>query len=439
MSGFTVLVVGSGGREHALGWKLSTSPQVSRIILAPGNAGMPEEWEQWPFSAHPSEFSGLARRALSEGVDLAVIGPDNPLAEGIVDVFQDAGVLAFGPSREAAKIESSKAFAKEVMSAAGVPTARYQVVSTLEEAKTFLKNTSWAPAQGVGGWVIKADGLAFGKGVRVCLTLTEALQAAEVLISVSGGCGPGKLVIEERLLGEELSWMAFCDGKRCALLEPARDYKTLQDGGRGPNTGGMGAFSPVQGVPAGFEERIHKEVFIPTLQEMENRGAPFRGLLYAGLMVDWEKNKYWVLEFNSRFGDPETQVLMPRMKDDLLDWCLACAKGDLGERSSSVSFFKNAAVVVVGAAPGYPDRPEKGAPLEILTQTAVPCAAAVPPYFFSGVDKNKGGLTTAGGRVLGATGVGENFELARAQAYERLSQVNFPGMQFRSDIAKGMK
>ena len=420
----TVLVIGSGGREHALAWKLSQSPRVARVICAPGNDGFPAEWERWKVALSQGNlaFQALAAKALEEKVDLVVVGPDNALADGIVDVFEAHGVKIFGPSRAAARIEASKGFAKEVMQAAGVPTARYQRVKSAEEAKQFLESVPWNR-----GWVIKADGLALGKGVRVCESLPEALEASRTLIQVSG-----ELVIEERLFGEELSWLAFCDGEHCALLEPARDHKRLKDGDQGPNTGGMGAFSPVPHLPGGAElaHRVRSQVFIPTLREMKRRGTPFRGVLYAGLMVNPEG--FWVIEFNARFGDPETQVLLPRMSDDLYLWCDAVAHGDISTLPPDVGFSAGSAVVVVGAAAGYPDSPEKGQKIS----GGLAGGLEQPAGFWAGVEKKDGQLVTAGGRVFGALGMGGALETARREAYKHLSEVSFQGMQFRSDIAK---
>lgn len=426
----TVLIIGSGGREHALAWKLSLSPRVGRVIVAPGNDGMfgpwfkrEKVWERWPaqLGAGKPEFEKLARRALDEKVDLAVIGPDNPLADGIVDVFESRGLLTFGPRADAARIEASKAFAKEVMHAAGVPTARSFIAKDRQEALRFLRDADW------NGWVVKADGLAFGKGVHVCGSLPEAIRAVEELPH-------GPLVIEERLSGEEISWMAFCDGESCALLEPARDHKRLLDGDQGPNTGGMGAYSPVAGVPPSWGERVREKVFLPTLREMKRRGTPFRGLLYAGLMVDFGRDALWVLEFNARFGDPETQVLLPRMDDDLYDWCEAVARGDLSGRPALVPFRKEAAVCVVAAARGYPDAPEKGAKISGTFVQSAPVNELAPPFFFAGVVEKENALFAAGGRVLAAVGTGRNFFEARQAAYDRLHHMSFSGMQFRRDI-----
>lgn len=422
----TVLVIGSGGREHALAWKLSRSPRVSRVILAPGNDGM-EDWQRWSADFSKStaenrvEFERLAIQAVAEKVDLVVVGPDNPLADGIVDVFTEKGLACFGPTAGAARIEASKAFAKEVMEAAGIPTARCFIAQTTDEAKSFLESANWNT-----GWVLKADGLAFGKGVFVCQSLSQSL---EVLRS-SEALQRGRIVIEECLIGEEISWMAFVDGDECALLEPARDHKRLLDRDDGPNTGGMGAYSPVPGIPDDWYERVRKEVFLPALHEMKNRGVPFRGLLYAGLMVDLKNNRFWVLEFNARFGDPETQVLLPRMTDDLYLWCNAVARHGIGELSRRVSFSKEAAVTVVAAARGYPESPEKGHP--IGGQKRLP-----PECFYAGVAKRSGKLVTQGGRVLAVVGVGADLDRARTIAYDQLRGISFDGMHYRTDIGLG--
>ncbi|HLE00256.1 MAG TPA: phosphoribosylamine--glycine ligase [Bdellovibrionota bacterium] len=434
-SGKKVLVVGSGGREHALAWKLAQSASVSKVVVAtsPGaGEAWPAEWEKWPLGA----FRELAKRAREARIDLAVIGPDNPLAEGIVDVFEEAGIVTFGPSAAAARIESSKSFAKEVMNAAGIPTAKHFVVQSLDEARALLRTLPWAAGSGERGWVIKADGLAFGKGVRVCGSLDEAFAAVQDL--ADSGCRP-PLLIEERLSGQEISWMAFCDGNRAVLLDPARDHKRLKDGDQGPNTGGMGAFSPVPDLPPGLGERVRAEVFIPCLRELKRRGAPFRGVLYAGLMFDANAGEFRVLEFNARFGDPETQVILPRMTDDLFSWCEASARGELARLPDRISFSPDAAVFVVGAARGYPEAVEKGQEIHTAgTRLSAPAAPAAPEVFWAGVRRaDDGKLHTAGGRVFGALGMGPDLAAARAQAYDRIRQIGFSGMQFRTDIASG--
>jgi phosphoribosylamine--glycine ligase len=436
-----VLVLGSGGREHALAWRLSQSESVSHVIAAPGNEGF--EFKRWEadLSLGKSEFERLALKAKEEGISLVVIGPDNALAEGAADIFEKHGLACFGPSEKAAKIESSKTFAKDVMKAAGVPTARYFVASSVLEAQKILKSVPWPK---MGGWVVKADGLAFGKGVQVCPTYEDAMAAASQLIEISGS-----LVIEEMLQGEELSWFAFCDGEDCALFEPARDFKRLETGDLGPNTGGMGAFSPVPGIPAAWTERVCEEVFKPTLREMKKRGTPFKGLLYAGLMCDLKRDLFWVIEFNARFGDPETQVLLPRMTDDFYEWCLAVSQGKVKEharmlgrdlnKALRVGFSRKVAVGVVAAARGYPLKPEKGQKLTRHTRVVANDFNRAPSYFYAGVSADGADLLSAGGRVYLALGVQGDFEGARKQAYANLSGLRFEGMQFRTDIAQGVE
>ena len=416
----TVLVIGSGGREHALAWKLAKSPLVSKVIVAPGNDGMPAEWDRWS-DAPDLSYDELASRAEIAGVTLAVIGPDQALAAGIVDVFTDYDIPVFGPSQRAARLEASKSFAKEVMSAAGVSTPRFHLVRSVGEAKSFFEMVG---AQ--NGWVVKADGLALGKGVHVSTSLDDALQAVEKMLKISD-----QVLLEEKVSGEEISWLAFCDGERAVLLDPARDYKRVGNGDTGPNTGGMGAFSPVPGVPDGFSERLRKEVFEPVLAEMKKRGSPFRGILYAGLMVDFQADRYSVLEFNARFGDPETQALLPRMSADLFEWSMACAAGDLSKMPKAISFSPERSVFVVAASAGYPEKPETGSEItgEIVD----------PVFFTAGVKRNgRGRLETSGGRVFGALGLAPDFEGARKQAYARLAGASFSGMQFRTDIAEGV-
>ena len=419
-----VVVVGAGGREHALAWKISLSSAVAQVIVAPGNDGMDTSWTRWPLDLSSSGklFPSFARQCAEEKVDLVVIGPDGALADGLVDELTKVGVRAFGPTRAAAKLEWSKSFAKEVMVAAGVPTARYWKAETPEQAREILEAQDWSEGR---GWVLKSDGLALGKGVSVCSTLREARTELERISSIGHD-----IVIEERLSGSEISWFAFCDGEQARLFEPAQDHKRLLDQDQGPNTGGMGAFSPVPGVPASWTERVEREIFAPVLKEMKKRGTPFRGLLYAGLMVDYARDQIWVIEFNARFGDPETQVLMSRFEGDLLPWLEACADGSLSDFPKRVPFSPQSSVVVVAAAPGYPEHPEKGSAL-----SGPPLKA--PDVFVSGLSRRESGWLTSGGRVFGSMGLGPSLVEARKQAYERLELLRFPRMHFRRDIGTG--
>jgi phosphoribosylamine--glycine ligase len=378
---------------------------------------MSEQWERWP----QGSYSELTKKSKNEKVDLVVVGPDNALSDGIVDEFQKVNIRCFGPTAAAAQIEASKSFAKEIMQAADVPTARFVNATTLDQAIAAIQ-------QFPKGCVVKADGLALGKGVVVCSNMDEARKACEQLYPVSK-----KLVIEEKLQGKEISWLAFCDGEICALLEPARDYKRVKDRDEGPNTGGMGAFSPVPNVPAAWEMRVKQKIFLPVLREMKKRGTPFKGVLYAGLMVDFEKDLFHVLEFNARFGDPEAQVLLPRMKDDLFVWCDSVAKGEL--HATKIEFINESAVYVVGAAQGYPENPEKGKSISGLETPDSETSPEQVEHFVAGVkrDANKT-LCTSGGRVFGALGLGPSLQEARDKAYMRLKSVNFEGLHYRSDI-----
>jgi phosphoribosylamine--glycine ligase len=415
-----VLLLGSGGREHALAWKMAQSPMVREILWhGAGDVVLARMRQEFPsirlraWGSAATSASELARQAREAAVDFVVIGPDEFLADGFANAFEEVGLRVFGPRREAARIEWSKSFSKEVMHAAGVPTARSLTVSTVDEL--FLR----VDASEFGApWVVKADGLALGKGVQVCHTRDEALEFG------SSWLRQGQtLVIEEFLNGRESSWFAFCDGEQASLLEPARDYKTIFEGGLGPNTGGMGAVSPPEDLPTGMTDRVRREVFEPVLREMKRRGAPFRGLLYAGLMIS--EDRYGVLEFNARFGDPEAQVLLPRMSDDIVPWMLACATGRLAEFPRDVSFDRQPGCFVVAAAAGYPGRPEKGDAITGMEQSGL---------FLSGVAGSLESPLSAGGRVLGVLGRGATLAEARALAYAKLSQLQFRGMQVRHDV-----
>jgi phosphoribosylamine---glycine ligase len=395
-----VLLVGSGGREHALAWRLAQDG-APELHAAPGNPGIAELGECHPVRAHDGE--GLLSLAHTLGVDLAVIGPEAPLVTGVADELRHAGIAVFGPGAAAARIEGSKSFAKEVMNASGVATA-----ASLSVARPPC--------------VVKLDGLAAGKGVFVCHTAAE-LEAGLRAAARAGG----QLVIEELLEGEELSVFALCDGSRALPLAPARDFKRLGDGDEGPNTGGMGSYSPVADVPPGRLAELVETIHEPVLEELARRGTPFHGLLYAGLMLTDAGVK--VLEFNCRFGDPETQSILPRLEGDLLGTLAGAAAGDLGE--AELGATADAVVTVVLAGGGYPERPDSGAPIEGVADAE----GAGALVFHAGTAVRSGRLVTNGGRILNVTARGDSLAAARSAAYEGAERISFPEMHYRRDIA----
>jgi phosphoribosylamine---glycine ligase len=395
-----VLLVGSGGREHALAWRLSQTEGVE-IHAAPGNPGIAELGECHPVRGHDAE--GLLSLARMLGIDLVVIGPEAPLVTGVADELRHAGIAVFGPSAAAARIEGSKSFAKEIMRVAGVPTA-----TALSVARPPC--------------VVKLDGLAAGKGVFVCHTAAQ-LEAGLKAAAKAGG----QVVIEELLEGEELSVFAICDGSRALPLAPARDFKRLGDRDEGPNTGGMGSFSPVAEIGAERLSEIVETVHAPVLEELSRRGSPFVGLLYAGLMLTERGLK--VLEFNCRFGDPETQSILPRLEGDLLGALSAAAGRDLGE--TDLGARDEAAVTVVLAGGAYPERADSGGRIEGI-EDATESGALV---FHAGTAVRNGRLVTNGGRVLNVTARAPNLADARAAAYAACERITFPRMQYRRDIA----
>ena len=395
-----VLVVGSGAREHALAWRLSQSPSLTELHAAPGNPGIATLGRCHPVRADDGD--GLLSLAVTIEADLVVIGPEGPLVAGVADELRRSGIAVFGPSREAARIEGSKTFAKDVLRAAGVPVA-----ATLSVARTPC--------------VVKADGLASGKGVFVCHTAEELDEALRAVTSFGGG-----VLIEELLEGDEVSLFALSDGRRLLPLPAAQDFKRIGDGDVGPNTGGMGAYSPVPWLDdaAGLVERVHQ----PVIDELARRGKPFVGCLFAGLMITADGPK--VLEFNARFGDPETQVLMPRLEGDLLEALAAAAHGDLS--GSSLAASDEAAVTVVLAAPDYPERSDYAG----ITIDGVDAAEATGALVFhSGTAARDGRVITNGGRILSVTATGPTLVDARDRAYAAVDLVSFEGVQFRRDIA----
>jgi phosphoribosylamine---glycine ligase len=422
--GRDVLVIGGGGREHALAWRLARSPSVDVVAAAPGNPGTAELGPTHDVDAQdPAGVADLAERL---GSDLVVVGPEAPLVAGVVDELQRRGIAAFGPVGAAAEIEGSKAFAKDVMVAAGAPTGGYVATAARDEAHEALER--FAPP-----YVVKADGLAAGKGVRICGSLDEARAAVDdALVRRLFGEAGAYLVVEEFLHGPERSVFAICDGEDVVLLPPAQDYKRALDGDGGLNTGGMGAYSPVPGFGledvAGLEERV----FRPVLRELASRGRRYRGLLYAGL-VDTDAGPK-LLEFNARFGDPETQAILPRLASDLGELLWASATGSV--RDVETSWHPDAAVTVVLASGGYPGSYAIGLPI-----AGVEVAADRPgvEVFHAGTRRREdGALLTAGGRVLGVTARGRDVEEARARAYDAVGCVRFEGAHHRTDIAVGV-
>ncbi len=414
-----VLVIGSGGREHALVWKLSQSKRVKKIFCAPGNAGTAEFAENVPIPA--DDIEAMLKFALKEKIGLTVVGPEAPLVNGIVDEFQKKGLRIFGPNAKAALIEGSKAFSKEVMAAAGVKTAAYKVIVGIDEAQMSLGDFEKA--------AVKADGLASGKGVFICNSKSEIMGAVNKLLQgkIFGDAG-SRIVVEELLEGEEASILAFCDGKNVKLMVSSQDHKRIFDNDKGANTGGMGAYSPAP-IVNGLEKKILQKVMLPVMKELAKRGAPYKGVLYAGLMIKGKDFK--VLEFNARFGDPETQVVIPRLENDLVDVLEACIDGKLDK--IDLKWREGSACCVVLASKGYPGEYEKGKEIQGLANAKAFKDVFV---FHAGTKLENGRVLTNGGRVLGVTGLGKSIKEAIANAYTGVSQIDFEGMQFRHDIGK---
>jgi phosphoribosylamine--glycine ligase len=410
-----VLVVGAGGREHAIVRALARSPQAPELLCAPGNAGIRRDAR--PLAADPGDPPALARAAREAGVDLVVVGPEAPLVAGLADALAAEGVRCFGPVAATARLEGSKAFAKEVMAAAGVPTGAHAVVESVEDG---LAAITGYPA------VIKADGLAAGKGVVIAEDEAQARAALEDML-VARRFGEHPVLVEEFLVGDELSLLAVCDGERALPLAPARDYKRIGTGDTGPNTGGMGCFSPVPEGEALVAEAI-ATVHQPVVDELARRGTPFHGVLYAGLMLGAE-GRIKVLEFNTRFGDPETQVVLPRLRSDLLALLLAATEPG-GLAGAALEWDPRAAVCVVLASRGYPASSSSGDVIHGLD--AVPAGVDV---FHAGTAEHDGEVVTAGGRVLGVTALGGDRTAARAAAYAAADLIAFDGAQRREDIA----
>ena len=417
-----VLVIGGGGREHALAWKIAQSPRVAKVFVAPGNAGT--ALEPALVNVAVTAIADLVALAHAEKIALTVVGPEAPLAAGIVDAFRAAGLRIFGPSQAAARLESSKDYAKAFMARLGIPTAAYRSFTAAEEAHAYVAERG-API------VVKADGLAAGKGVVVATRVDEAHAAIDAML-VSNGLGihhnptGARIVIEEHLAGEEASFIVMADGRNVLPLASSQDHKRLLDDDQGPNTGGMGAYSPAPIVTPAVHARIMREIILPTVQGMADEGAPYTGFLYAGVMIDAAGNPH-TLEFNCRLGDPEAQPMMLRLKSDLVELTVHATNGALDRIDAE--WDRRAALGVVLAAAGYPDRPRRGDPISGLDATPENCKV-----FHAGTALADGRPVTAGGRVLCVTALGETVRKAQRAAYAAVAGIHFDGMQYRKDI-----
>ena len=417
-----ILVIGSGGREHALAWKLSQSPKVQQVYVAPGNGGtaLSPNLKNVPLT----DLAALRDWALAEKIALTVVGPEQPLAAGVVDDFRAHGLRIFGPTKAAAQLESSKAFSKDFMARHGIPTAAYETFSDPGAAHAYVDRLG-API------VVKADGLAAGKGVVVAATKEEAHAAIDDMLGgntlgVAHNDGGARVVIEEFLQGEEASFIVLCDGKNVVAMASSQDHKRLKDGDEGPNTGGMGAYSPAPVVTPDVHARAMRDVILPTIRGMDKDGIPFTGFLYAGLMIDGD-GKPKTLEFNTRMGDPETQPIMMRLKSDLVDVLMAATSGKLDE--VELQWDRRVALGVVLAAGGYPLSPKKG---DLISGLPKPTDEVV--VFHAGTVAEGDQVKTAGGRVLCVTALADSVKQAQTKAYDAARGIHFDGMQYRRDI-----
>ncbi|MBW1696967.1 MAG: phosphoribosylamine--glycine ligase [Deltaproteobacteria bacterium] len=414
-----VLVIGGGGREHALVWKISQSPEVKQLYCAPGNAGIAAMATCIPIGAE--DIEGLVEFARREKIDLTVVGPEAPLSEGIVDLFDKEGLKIFGPTKKAALLESSKSFAKNLMEKYGIPTAKGMVFTDFRKAEAYVRKIG-APV------VIKADGLAAGKGVMVCKNIAEAVRALnQIMVKRQFGDAGNIVLVEECLTGEEASFLAFTDGKHLLALPTSQDHKPVFDDDQGPNTGGMGAYSPAPVIDAFLYKKIMDTIMIPTVRGMAAEGRPYRGVLYAGLMIRNDQVK--VLEFNCRFGDPEAQPLLMRMKNDIIPVMKAVLEGRLDKCRMEID--QRASVCVVMASGGYPGSYKKGLPIAGLDRVRRMKDVMV---FHAGTDFKNKTIVTGGGRVLGVTALGDSIEKAIAQAYRAVSKITWQDVHYRKDI-----
>ena len=418
-----ILVVGSGGREHALVWKLAQSPKAEKIYCAPGNGGIAEYAECVDIGA--MEFEKLADFAQEKGIDLTIIGMDDPLVGGIVDVFEDRGLRVFGPRKNAAILEGSKAFSKDLMKKYGIPTAAYENFDDPQKALAYLETAKFPI-------VLKADGLALGKGVLICNTLQEAQEGVRsIMMDKKFGSAGNTMVIEEFMTGREVSVLSYVDGKTIKTMTSAQDHKRAQDGDQGLNTGGMGTFSPSPFYTKEVDEFCKSHIYHATVDAMAKEGREFKGIIFFGLMLT--KDGPRVLEYNARFGDPEAQVVLPRMKNDILEVMEACVDGTLDQ--VDLQFEDNAAVCVVLASDGYPVSYEKGYVIRGLENFKDKDGYYV---FHAGTKKTDKGIVTNGGRVLGVTAKGKDLKEARANAYEAVKLVEFDNKYYRHDIGKAI-
>ncbi len=421
-----ILVIGGGGREHALAWKLARSPKAQKVFVAPGNGGTALDPNLTNIAYDGvSDIPALAEFALANKVELTVVGPEAPLAAGVVDEFRRRGLRIFGPTKAAAQLESSKAFAKDFMKRHRIPTAEYETFTDATAAHDYV-NAKGAPI------VIKADGLAAGKGVVVAASLDEAHQAIDFMLldnklGVQHNAGGARVVIEEFLDGEEASFIVMCDGTHVQAMATSQDHKRIGDGDTGPNTGGMGAYSPAPVVTPEVHARVMREIIMPTVEGMRADGIPFTGFLYAGLMID-AQGRAKTLEFNTRMGDPETQPIMMRLKTDLVDVMLHATRCALD--AAPMEWDRHVALGVVMAAQGYPESPRKG---DTITQLPKPADDAT--VFHAGTARDADGiLRTSGGRVLCVTALGDSVKAAQQRAYQHLADIRFDGAQYRHDI-----